>query len=803
MQQYESGARHCTQTECQLCSTSLPVHPIVDGEKVFCCMGCHAVFQILSAKNALEGYQDHPIFKQALRSGLISNPQLLEQIRSKRHALPETEIEKFHLEIQDMWCPSCAEAITLILLKENGVHSCIIDYATDLAAIEYYPRYISKDKIDALIKSLGYRPSPLDNPEKKAVTFSLYARFIIAAFFALNIMMFSYPIYASYFDEESIGYAHLFSWLSLAASIPILLYSAWPILRRFILSMRTGILGMETLVVMGVGSAFAFSLYEMAIGTQKVYFDSMSVIIVFVLLGKIMEAKAKFSAKDTLLRLHRSLPRRGRKRFPDGSQQFVSIKDIAQHDILLSFAGEKIVTDGTVVEGTGSCDESLITGESIPVVKETDSKVLGGSLVQQGWIAYRVSTPPEESTLHHIINTVEKEMGYKSAYIRSADRIVRWFVPLVITLAFLTAAGCIILGIVDDGRTLYETSVMRAVAVLLISCPCAIGIAAPLAESHLIQTLACSGAIIRNRGCLSLLGKETTIIFDKTGTVTEGQFTVQKGLEGLTAEQKQAIKGLASHSIHPISCAIVHAIPEDPISVSQMEECIGKGIRGYANGKCYHIGSASFLQQIGINIPSTTSQDEGIISKVYVSENNRKIATLLLGDRIRPHVANMLKELPIKKKILLSGDSQYTVEIVAKTCGFDEWLGGCHPLQKKAFIDDLRKQGQIICMVGDGVNDAPALIAANIGVSVLNATDISIQVSDILLTTHRLDILPTLYRIANRGQKIINQNLFWTFFYNILGIPLAMLGILSPIFAAFAMVASSLMVLGNSKRLNF
>lgn len=781
---------------CTLCSTALPTAFILDGEKTFCCTGCHVVFNILASKNALAHFEEHSLFRQALQTGLISNPQLIEQIRNSRPRVAEQEKEKLHLEILDMWCPSCAEVISLFLLQHHGICHSIVDYSTDLASIEYAPRYISKNQILSIIKSIGYRPFSLDERERKAVSTDLYLRFIISAFCSLNVMMFAYPLYATYFDYDSEGHGYFFALLGLVTSLPVLFYSAAPIFRRFILSLKTGLFGMETLVVMGVVSSFGLSTYEIWEGKTDVYFDSMTVIITFILLGKIIEANAKFSAKESMLRLNRSLPRRGRKRFEDGSERFVLVKEMEPGDLIHVLSGEKIVLDGVVVEGEGTCDESIMTGEALPVPKEVGKKVLGGSILLQGNIVVQITANADQSALQKIIEIVEKDIGTKSCYVRRADVVVKWFVPLVVGIAVVTGCFCLMYGME------MRDALIRSVSVLLISCPCAIGIAAPLAESYLMKALVNLGAIVRNRGCLTLLGDETVYAFDKTGTVTEGSFTIVSGLENLSTEYIQMIKGMTANSNHLIAQSIHRAISENPISMDEIQEQTGNGLRGVYKGYQYFLGSAAFLQRNGITLAEEeVNESQEIATMVYFSNKTTLLAVIKLGDRLREGMQELIRGLSLKKTVLLSGDSEMAVNVVARACGFSSAKFRCSPLQKRDLIDSLRQEGEIVCFVGDGINDAPALTGANVGISVASASDISIQVSDILLTTQQLNVLPKIGAIAKKGRKIIWQNLFWAFFYNVIGIGLAAFGFLSPIFAAAAMMLSSIMVLFNAKRL--
>ncbi len=773
---------------CVLCNQTIAFRPIQNETHFFCCHGCQVVHTILLSKNQLENFVENPLFQQAVKSGLISNPHLLEQIK-ERDSL-KTELEKFYFEVTDMWCPSCASVIRLILLQNPGVIDCQVDYATDLAYVTFSPRHLSKDAIFEKVRSLGYTPTAFENADRPAVSRSLYLRFIVAAFCALNVMMFTYPLYATYFDYDPLDYGLVFAWLSCAMSLPVLLYSAWPIARRSFNSLHIGVLGMETLVIFGVTASFALSIYELLQGRTRVYFDSMTVIVAFVLLGKIIESKAKFSTKQALLRLSRSLPKRGRKQFPDGTQKFVLIKELLKNDYVSVFAGEKIVLDGVVVEGEGCVDESLMTGESLPIMKATGSLVLGGTILQQGTLIFKVTATSEESMLHRIVGMVEQNLEHKSTYVRTIDPIIQYFVPIVLLIALGT-------GVYTAYIDSFEEGFLRGLSVILISCPCAIGIAAPLAESYLMHGLAALGVLVRNRGCLTYLGKETIYVFDKTGTITEGAFEVLNGMQNLSSAEIRILKGMTIQSNHLIAVAIARSIYCEKTVPESIVEVIGKGIKAEHRSQSYYLGSRSFMEEHGITIV----QQDTINTSVYFAKKNELLTVLVLGDRVREESCDVVTQLYPQKTVMLSGDSQGPVQEVAKTCGFAAFLFNQTPSLKRSYIESLKQEGSIVCMIGDGMNDAPSLASAHIGVSVASATDISVQSSDILLTTHKLSVLPKMRELARRGRKILLQNIFWAFFYNIIGIALAVCGLLSPIFSTFAMMASSLIVLFNARRL--
>lgn len=778
-------------SSCTLCE--LPIsHPIIQDEHAFCCGGCQAVFNVLKMQNQLADWKEHPLFRQALKSGLISNPDLAAQINQKES--PEQKWEKYYLEVSNMWCASCGKVIEWILLREKGIRKCTVDYATDLMVVEFSPLSISKEKIISLLVSFGYQAHTLENRSADTLYTDLYKRFGIAAFFSINIMMFSYPIYASYFNQEDQGWGRLFSWLSFFASLPVIFYSGWPILRRFWTSIKVQIFGMETLVMIGITTAFALSLYELFQGTSYVYFDSLTAIITFVLLGKMIDAKAKATAKESIIRLIKSVPKRARKKQAEGVYEFVSIKEVKIGDEIRILTGEKIVLDGVVVEGEAACDESVMTGEPILIRKKVGDSVLAGSLLQQGTCSVRVTATLEQTVFHQIIDSVQEDMQHKSRSVRAIERVLKWFIPFVIIFSLGSAS----LFYFVQGPFLQE-ALLRFISILLISCPCAIGIAAPLAESYLIQGLAKLGILVRNRGCLRFLGNETVFVFDKTGTVTEGKFKVLKGLSHLSEEQKLILKSLAANSTHPISYAISHSILTHQISLENINEYPGKGIQGEFQGKNYRLGSRQFLQEALFD-PNEEGSDEEYTT-AFFSEGGKCIAKISLGDTLKGQIVEVIQSLYPLKTVLLSGDNAKAVSSAALQCGFTDFKSEVTPLEKKAFIAALKEMGGTIAMIGDGINDAPALVNAHIGISVANAVDVSMQASDVLLMSDNLLVIPKMRILAKKGQRILKQNLFWAFFYNVIGMFLAAFGWLTPIFSAFAMTVSSIIVLLNARRL--
>ncbi len=756
--------------ECTLCQAKFSHPSVIEGDAIFCCSGCRAVHGILSAKKQLEGYRDHPLFQQAVSFGLISNPELLSQIKEKQISLEEGEKKRLVLTLDGLWCPSCADVIRLVLAQTKGVISCVVDYTTDLCVIEFYPKFVLKDKILQLIHALGYSAAPLESLEKKRISRSLFWRLLISSFFSINLMMLSYTLYASELVGETHPYHTALTWVMAALSIPVVVVGGIPLARRAWNAVKVGLLGMEALVTIGVTSALVVSCMHLFTGAGGVYFDSMSMVITLVLVGRVLETKAKFSAKDSLLQLTHSLPKRARRKNPDGTARFVPIKEVRIGDTLLVNSGEKIVLDGKVVAGTGMCNESLVTGEAIPVSKKSTDLVTSGSFLNQGRLEYRVTHDADRSMLYQLVDTVSKDLKNSSSNESPLDTILFWFVPTVCLIALVTA----IFG-----------SFLSAITVLLISCPCAIGIAAPLAESRLLFALIETGAVVRNRFILSKLGEATVNVFDKTGTVTEGQFEVLSGIDSMSACVRSLLKSIANCSSHPISRCIAGNIQEPLVSITHFSEHPGLGIEAIYDAKQIRLGSSRFVG----------AKKDGLYFAI-----NQTLYPLELGDRLRPGVKEVLSQLR-GRSILLSGDQEKTVREVANACGFIEWRSEVQPLQKREFIQKLQKEGEIVAMIGDGFNDAPALAASDIGITLASSTDFSIHVSDLCLTNNRLDVLPKIQALGQLGKKIVKQNLFWAFFYNIIGVGIAAFGYLTPLFAAIAMVLSSLMTVINARRI--
>lgn len=752
---------------------------MVSNSLQFCCHGCQAVYEILSSSHELAGKDKHPLYLQALQYGVISNPQL------KVPGIRNTA-DQWILQIEGMWCQSCASLISLLMLKTKGVKACHVDYMTDMAAIDFDPMQTSKESLIQSIEKWGCKPCEITNGKWKKQEFSLTLRLVIASFCALNVMMFTYPLFSTFFDQAEDGVVPMLSWISFGLTIPVVTYSAWPIYRRFYYGLKEGFLGMEALVVLGIIASLAVSIYEMAVGSHRVYFDTVTMLVALLLFGKAVEQKAKFSSKEAQLKLHLLSPKKGRRKSETGKFEIVSIKEIESGDLIQILSGERVVLDGIVMNGEASVDESSMTGESTPIVKRVGDPVLSGTIILSGLIEVKVTTNCEESALKKLIYQTEGALLHKTEVSRIVDKIAQTVTPAVLSIT--TVAFVFFL---STGYG-FQEAFLRATSCLLIACPCAIGIAAPLAESRLIDVFSQKGAIVRNRTLFSKLAKATLFVFDKTGTLTEGKLEVVSGLTVLTSGQRERLKSLSACSLHPISKAIATALDIEAQPIVALKETLGFGISGVAGGKAVSLGAARWMTSKGLVVPHLPTTH----SVCCFEEEGQLVTQIELKDRLREGAL----DLPVKK-LLLSGDQEGPVKQMADILGFSSYASCMTPHEKQEKISSLKAQGEVVVFVGDGMNDAPSLAEAHVGVSVLQASDMAYQVSDLYLLNGRLDLFQELVAVAKKGERVQRQNFFWAFFYNAIGIPLALSGVLTPLFATCAMTASSLIVLLNSKRI--
>jgi len=789
---------------CDLCGAptdpSPPSQAFEGRERRFCCTGCLNVYAILVESGALAGgvdLRETDLFKESLRLGIISRA---------RAELPEVPAgaatEEAVYQLGGLWCASCGWVIEVALAKEYGIQSAEVVFASDLLKVRYCPQYLSPDRIPERVTALGYRAQPFGSGQevRRKDWQDLILRIGVAGALWMNVMLFSLVIYASYFEAIADWARRAVPFILLGLSAPVVLYSAWPIHRIAWLGLRRGLLRMEALISTGVFAAFGYSTAQAFRGGQHYYFDTACAIVTLVLVGKAMERHAKERSAEAVSMLHGLLPRKARLR-REGRDHFIATEDLQPGMAILVKPGERIVADGVVLEGASTVDESVVTGESELRPKAAGDLVICGSLNAAGVLTVEVTRSGEASTLAQIVRSVELALASRTDLERSVDRVSRVFIPTVLGLSLLTLLGGLALHLNTS------EALLRATAVLVIACPCALGIATPLATTAAVGWASRQGILIRDAQVLETFRRIDVVVLDKTGTLTDGRFSLQEH----TGPSLALAASLEAYSEHPLAQAVVRAaeaqgLPLQPAEGIEVRR--GQGILGRVGGSAVVVGNARLLQAAGCAVPADLqaqaerSQAEGR-TVALVAVDGRATGLLAFGDRPRPEASAVVQDLKGQgiHTAIISGDAAATTAGIAGLLGVDEHLGEVPPDGKADAVRGFQRAGRRVAMVGDGINDAPALAAADLGIALGSGADLARQAAPVVLLAGSLQRIPEVFRLARRTFRIVRQNLFWAFFYNALGISLAMTGVLNPILAAAAMVLSSAFVIGNSRRL--
>jgi len=836
------------QKICNLCGLTVGRHPFVrsfDGEeKSFCCPGCMNVYAILLESGVIASGQDvreTEVFKRSLALGLIATGG--KDVKPTLPPIPHDALtQEVLLQVSGMWCSSCAWLIEHTLTKERGVVSAEAFFSSDLVKVKYCPQYIPPDRITERIGQLGYSASEYtgENDSATAERRDLLLRLGISGFLQMNVMTLSMALYVGYFEKISESISRYLPFVLMLLTAPIVFYSAMPILRLAWRGLVNGIVRMETLLGLGILAAYFYSAAQAFIGGTHYYFDTAGAIVTLVLVGKLIERGAKERTSRAVALLYRMMPKKVRLSATGVSgkeEKFVSVDALKVGDVFVVKAGERIPADGILIDGYSHADESLLTGESTPVEKQPGSRVVAGSLNTGNVIQVRAEKVGEDATLAQIIRLVERALSSKSALERTVDKVSRVFVPGVIVFAVLTFLVCWL-----GGGVATDEALMRAITVLVIACPCALGMATPLALTAAIGSASQRGILVSDSRVLETVRNVDTVIFDKTGTVTEGNFALLKfepvqakaealssveiarsvgalprralstGIEkdaGFNEEALQLVASLERYSEHPLGRAVMTRAEEGDIELLEARDVEirkGLGLIGNVAGHSVFAGNRRLAEQQ--RVPGNlTDWPESLESQgrtvAYFGWDGQVRGVMEFGDRIHQEAADVLRDLKQRgiKTLIVSGDSYAATSHVASVIGADEFIAEALPDDKTSIIARMQQQGTLVAMVGDGINDAPALAQADLGIAVESGADVAMRAAAIVLMSSAIDKLPVVFDLANTTWRVVRQNLFWAFFYNTLGISLAVTGVLNPIIAAVAMLLSSLSVIGNSLRL--
>jgi len=730
-------------------------------------------------------------------------------------------MKRITLAIDGMTCSACSTGLEKYLNKQKGILNATVNLVMAIATVEYDEKVLDQPKIEEFIKQAGFKSLgewkeiKLEKQGKKEkiklIIFSILAIFIMYVSMHKMLHLPSLP----FLDPERYPTNYIICLFLL--TICFLIYGL-DILKNGYKNLIHKTPNMDTLVGIGVLSSFLYSVYNMVMILKgnhhlimDLYFESSAIVIYFIKLGRYIDGISKDKTKEAIKKLVEITPNTAVLKIND-QEVCVTIDEIQKGDTVISKAGEKIAVDGEIIVGSAHLDESFITGESKPVLKEKGSKVIAGSMNYNGYIEYKAEKIGKESTVSEIVKLVVEASNTKSPMAKLADTVAGYFVPIVIGIAILTFLGYLIAG--QD----FSTALTTFVTILVVACPCSLGLATPLAIVISEGVCASSGILVKKSEILENAQKVDTIVFDKTGTLTYGKLKISEIINNSDMDERTLMKFVGSiekKSTHPIGKAFVEYLEENkigPLEVKNFENIAGLGVIGQVNNKKIYLGNAKMFEKYKIPNPYTKNEkrlaekgnsivlvgiDEKIVSLIGVNDMVRKEAKEVIETLTKHHI----------KTIMLTGDKEETASQIAKEIGITTVVANVLPKEKTTMIQKLKKENKFVMMCGDGINDSPALASADIGISVNSGTDIAMDSSDVILTSNHLESILSLLKISKKTVKNIKQNLFWAFFYNALMIPIAMgilkpLGIsLNPMLASLAMIISSMTVIVNALRL--
>ena len=712
--------------------------------------------------------------------------------------------KKVILNIEGMTCSACSNGLEKYLKKQKGVIDAVVNLVLATASVEYED-FLTISDLERFVEEAGFKSLGKKQPEKeKNKTLYWLIVFAILGILLMYISMghmLNLPV-PSILDMTI--HPKIYTTVLMVITTLFLVWG-WDIIKNGIKNILHKMPNMDSLVGIGVIVNYLYSFWNAILIFQNqlqflhhLYFESSAIIILFIKIGRYIDRKNKAKAVDTIKNLVTITPQNGTI-LKEGKEKIVTINEIQKGDIVVCKPGEKIAVDGIVIKGNTHTDESFLTGESKPVTKKEGSNVIAGSINYDGYIEYEAQRIGKDSSISHIVQMVVEATNTKAPIARLADKISGYFVPIIFAIAIVS----FLLNFVITKEV--TNAILALVSVLVVACPCALGLATPLAMVVSIGKCSKKGILIKSSESLETINHIDTVVFDKTGTLTEGKLSIVDGK--YTKEEMEILQSLEAKSNHPIAKSIC-LNQKEFLEVTEFEEIPGMGVKGKIEGKDYFAGNQKFVKQQ--NVLNTLEELEKEYagkgeSIVYLFDTQKVIAIVGLADKIKPNMKQVIEELQQmqKKVVMLTGDNTMTANHIAKELQIDEIYSNISPQGKLEKIKELNSHKNCL-MIGDGINDSPALKTATIGVSVANGTDISADSADIILLNENMELINDLFTIGRKTIRIIKENLFWALFYNICMIPLAtgLLPIfLNPMIASLAMTLSSFSVVLNSLRL--
>ncbi|MGB3751372.1 MAG: heavy metal translocating P-type ATPase, partial [Arcobacteraceae bacterium] len=716
----------------------------------------------------------------------------LESFTSRYIKKTDEGFSQVHLIIEGIHCAACIWLNEKVLDQTDGVVEVTINFTNNKAKITWDEDIIQLSSIIDKIRSIGYNAYPYDRTDSEIKATKnkkdFFLRMSIAIFASMNIMMIDVAKYSGYFtgiDDEMLRIIHMAEFIF---ATPVLFYSGWIFFRGAYYGLKNRMINMDFLVSAGASLTYIYSIYVLFGGAGDSYFDSVAMIITFVLVGKYLEVLGKKSAVDTMDQIKSQIPLEATIIVDDG-KRVVALDEIAIDDIIEVKTGEKASVDGVVISGYSSFDESSISGESLPVDKKIGDKIFSGTINTQAVVRYKATKNYANSTLNHIVELLEDSLNSKPKIETTTNEMSKYFSIMILSLALGTFIGWYFY----EGS--FEHSLIIGISVIIIACPCALALATPIASLIGISWLSREGLLFKEAKFIETFSKIDAVVFDKTGTLTKGELSVKETALSLRKEELNILYSLSDSSTHPVSCAIKKYLEKryDDLShleLHDIEQLPALGIQAYYNENIVYGG------RLENNIEYETTI-------YHFTINDKLLATFELEDKLRDDAKETVEYFKNKKikTILCSGDNEIAVANIAREVGVDHYNAKMSPIAKADYIKSLRDARKVVVMVGDGVNDSLALSRADISISMGNGADIAIAISDIVILNDKLSGITKSHYISNRTFRFIKQNLLISLIYNIVTIPFAMAGFVIPLVAALSMSLSSLLVVGNSLRI--
>lgn len=718
--------------------------------------------------------------------------------------------EKVDLDVMGMTCAACSNKIEKVLNRISGVNKATVNLTTESATVEYNPDMTSVDEFQQRIKNLGYEAQPKKEASEKSSQKEKQLKrqlikLVVSAVLAAPLLM------TMFVHLFGIQIPHIFMnpWFQFVLATPVQFVIGWQFYVGAYKNLRNGSANMDVLVALGTSAAFFYSIYESIkwlINTNyepHLYFETSAVLITLILFGKYLEARAKTQTTNALSKLL-NLQAKEARILRNGEETMVPLSEVKEGDYLVIKPGEKIPVDGKIIKGMTSIDESMLTGESIPVEKMQNDNVIGSTMNKNGAITVEATKVGKDTALASIVKVVEEAQGSKAPIQRLADIISGYFVPIVVGIAIFTFI--IWISLVQPGQ--FEPALVAAIAVLVIACPCALGLATPTSIMVGTGKAAENGILFKGGEHIEDTHAINTVVLDKTGTITNGtpEVTDFSGDDQTLQLLASAEKG----SEHPLAEAIVSYAKEKSLEfleVDHFEAIPGRGINATIDGKELFVGNRKLMSEKGIRTNEAETnlaqfEKEGKTA-MLISVDNELRGVVAVADTVKDtaqQAIQKLHELGIEVA-MLTGDNKRTAQAIAKQVGIDTIIAEVLPEEKASKVAEIQSEGKKVAMVGDGVNDAPALVKADIGIAIGTGTEVAIEAADITILGGDLLLIPKAIKASKSTIRNIRQNLFWAFGYNVAGIPIAAIGLLAPWVAGAAMALSSVSVVTNALRL--